>query len=210
VAEERKAFSETRIYPIVFMILVALVFGSILALFYHSTAERISEHQQFRLQQAILSVFNLPLDEVPETYDRYIEERTATGVSYYQAREDTISLGYCFPVEGSGLWGTISGLLAVNNEFDRILAFYILDQNETPGLGGRITEPEFLDQFSDKEFRQNSEIVRFRMVPENEPTDRFEINQITGATSSSRAVVSIIHDKLQNIRSILELDYEEE
>ncbi len=210
MAKEKIDFSETRIYPVVFMIIVALFFGTILALFYHSTSERIKEFQELRLQEAILSLFDLPLENVQASYDQYIVERTRDGLTYYVAIDDTLTLGYCFPAEGSGLWGTISGLLGVDNDFEHILAFYILDQNETPGLGGRITEPAFLKQFSGKEFRQNGEIVQFGMIPENEPTGDFEINQITGATSSSRAVVSIIYSKLRNVRSIVEADDEEE
>ncbi len=186
------------------MIIVALFFGSLLAVFYHSTSERISEQRRLRLQKAVLSVFELPEDNVEEDYERYISEHEFEGMQYYIARDDTLTLGYCFAVSGSGLWGTITALLAVNEEFEQILALHILDQNETPGLGGRISEESFLEQFAGQGFIEDDRVVEFSLVPEDETAGRHEINQITGATSSSRAVVSIVYDNLQKIRNIPE------
>ncbi|MBW6515059.1 MAG: FMN-binding protein [Candidatus Cloacimonetes bacterium] len=206
--KEKKSFSETRVYPIIFMIIVALFFGSILAVFYHSTTERIQEQRELRLRSAILALFDLPLDDIQESYERYIIEQETAQLFYYIAQADTLTLGYCFPISGTGLWGGISALLAVNNDFNEIIAFHILDQNETPGLGGRITEESFQNQFADKEFIIENRIIEFRLVSENEPTERREVNQITGATASSQAVVSMIYRNLRQISQLLEISYE--
>jgi Na+-transporting NADH:ubiquinone oxidoreductase subunit C len=57
-------------------------------------------------------------------------------------------LGYAFEVQGVGFWATIRGLLAVDAELERIIGLQILEHSETPGLGGRIAEEEFQEQFN--------------------------------------------------------------
>ena len=206
--QEKQAFSETRIYPIFFMLIVAIFFGTILAVFYHSTTERIREHQELRLKSAILALFELPMEDIQESYDQHIKEEETAHLLYYTAHVDNLDLGYCFLISGNGLWGGISALLAVNTDFTKILGLHILAQNETPGLGGRIGEESFQNQFTGKSFVLDDEIIEFRLVPENEPTANREINQITGATSSSQAVVSMIYRNLQRIRRLMEVDDE--
>lgn len=206
MAKEKQAFTETRIYPVIFMLIVALFFGTLLAVFYHSTTDRIREHRELRLKSAVLSVFDLPLEDVQESYERYITELETPELFYYVAQDDTLTLGYCFPIAGNGLWGGISALLAVNTDFTEIIAFQILDQNETPGLGGRISEEGFQNQFRGKAFMVDNEIVEFRLNPEDDPAGEIEVNQITGATSSSQAVVSMIFRNLQKINDIIEVD----
>lgn len=203
--KEKRVFSETRAYPIIFMLLVALFFGTLLASFYHSTKERIEENRVLRFKEAVLSVFGLPTDDIELSYQEYITEHSIDELVYYIAQDDTLKLGYCFPVRGNGLWGSISALLAVDNEFAAILAFRILEQNETPGLGGRITEEAFQSQFSGKGFFDGEKIVEYRLIPEDETAGKYEINQITGATSSSQAVVSMIFRNFQTIMNTLEV-----
>jgi electron transport complex protein RnfG len=60
----------------------------------------------------------------------------------------------------------------------------IIRQSETPGLGTRIAEPEFTNQFSGKRI----EDVRLRQ-------DGGVIDAITGATISSRAITDIVHER---------------
>jgi Na+-transporting NADH:ubiquinone oxidoreductase subunit C len=204
--QERIPFSETRLYPVIFMLIVALFFGTILAALYHNTTARIEENRRIRLQRAVLNSFGLPVDNVEEDYPEYIREEEHRSLFYYKAVDDTLTLGYCFPIEGQGLWGSISALLAVNVEFTRIIALEILDQNETPGLGGRITEEDFLGNFREKDFISDRQIVEFRLIPEDDSPGKYDVNQITGATSSSRAVVSMVYNNLRQIRDFFEAE----
>jgi len=203
VNNNKRAFTETKIYPIVFMILVAAIFGAILSVFYHATKEKVALHAELRLKTAILSLFDLPQEDVEISYLEHIKEKQIAGLDYYVAVSNDSTLGYCFHVTGSGMWGTITALLALDTDFKEIIGLTILDQNETPGLGGRITEEKFQSQFSGKKIRENQEIVYYRLIDESEQASELEINQITGATSSSKAVVDIIYENLQNIIFII-------
>ncbi len=204
MAKEKKYFSETRIYPVFFMVLVALFFGLILSAFYHTTKERVATQEELRLKTAILGLFQVEYDEenIHSVYQSHIEEKEHNGIFYYQGHDNQKLLGYCFPVSGNGLWGIITALLAIDGDLEELIGLHIIDQNETPGLGGRITEEKFLDQFSGKKLTDDGKAVSFRLIGENEDADETQINQITGATSSSKAVVDMLH---RNIRDILEV-----
>ena len=64
----------------------------------------------------------------------------------------------------------------------------ILSQAETPGLGARITEPKFKDQFRGKNLQNADWKVK---------KDGGDFDQITGATISPRAVVKAIRMGLE-------------
>ncbi len=72
---------------------------------------------------------DLELSETPPIFDR---ERV---------------LGYAFPIRGQGFWAPITGLLALSPDLSETRGIVFLEHSETPGLGGRITEGEFRDQF---------------------------------------------------------------
>lgn len=204
MAEGKKSFSETRIYPVFFMIVVAVCFGLILSTFYHTTKERVEFQSEMRLKTAILDLFDIDYDEdsFDAIYESVIEEDERNGIFYYKAHSDDEFLGFCFPVLGNGLWGSISALMAIDADLNELIGLHIVEQNETPGLGGRITEDEFLNQFSGKKATIEGELVVFNLIGENESADETEINQITGATSSSQAVLDMLHRSLRDILEV--------
>ena len=59
---EKKSFSETRVYPIFFMIILTIVFVGVLATFYHSTQDRVQSYKAKNLQTTILTLFDLPTE----------------------------------------------------------------------------------------------------------------------------------------------------
>lgn len=86
--------------------------------------------------------------------------------------------GYAGPIKmtvGIGLDSRLTGL-----------AISKLDQSETPGLGVKITKPAFLDMFRGKELSQ----VKLRQ-------EGGEIDAITAATISTRAVVIGVQDGMK-------------
>ena len=102
-------------------------------------------------------------------------------------------------IHGAGLWGSITCLVGVDPEFEKLIAIHILNQSETPGLGGRISEPQFQEQFASKPIFEGGEVLNYRLVPEKDSANETEINQITGATASSKAIVDMLTDNLKRI-----------
>ena len=193
MANNKKLFRETRVYPVVFMLIITILFIGILATFYQLSIEKVTKYRETMMKKMVLKTFELPTENIETEFTKYITLQEMEDFLYYEATLDSVSLGYCFPISGSGLWGTIHALLSVTPDFSEIINIDIVEQNETPGLGGRITEDWFRNQFKGKALLINDVPQLFSMIPENEKAGDNEISQITGATASSKAVVEMIY-----------------
>jgi electron transport complex protein RnfG len=121
-------------------------------------------------------------------------EKIFPGMSEYELEDEVYTIyqdgeksGYAFIASGSGYGGDIEILVGLDGDFN-IKDISILAQTETPGLGGRITESIFTDQF--KGLSAGEVALR---------SDDGMIDAITGATISSRAVVDIVREKMVEI-----------
>lgn len=199
MSEKRKFFSKTRLYPVFFMIVITILFIGILATIYQLTLNRVQVYKQTQLQSTILRLFDLPDDNAKADFVKFITEFESGKTVYYQAEKDSIVLGYCFPISGKGLWGTIDALIVLSPDLKVLQKIDIIDQNETPGLGGRITESWFKDQFKDKIIINDGVVKKFQLTSEESYAKGQDIQQITGATFSSKAVVEMIYNNVKNI-----------
>ncbi len=106
-------------------------------------------------------------------------------------------IGYVFLAEGQGYQGKIKILAAVNPCFDEMKGIEIIDSVETPGLGDKIQGEAFKRQFNNLIISLPIEYVK------DVPNKDNQIRAITGATVSSRAVVNILNDKINQLRERL-------
>lgn len=91
---------------------------------------------------------------------------------------------------GSGLWGPIQILLFLNLDSLTIKELRILAQSETPGLGARITQPEFLNRFKGLDYSEGLKIVTSRSGLPG------EVDAITGATKTGDSLQIIINEAI--------------
>ncbi len=67
---------------------------------------------------------------------------------------------YVIPIEGNGLWDIIKGYLALGTDLNTVKGVSFYEHKETPGLGARITEDWFKDNFKGKKILDdNGELV---------------------------------------------------
>lgn len=95
------------------------------------------------------------------------------------------------PVYGSGYQSTIRAYVVLENDFNTIAALTIYEQGETPGLGTRITEPAWQDQWAGKQVADDAGTLRINVVREGS-TGIHEVDGITGATRSSTGVGNLV------------------
>ena len=96
----------------------------------------------------------------------------------YPAKKDGVLVGYAVNTyTKKGFNGNIS-LIAGFKPDGTIINITVLEQKETPGLGTKMVEPEFKDQFNDK----NPAEFALKVKKDGGPVDA-----ITAATISSRA-----------------------
>ncbi len=116
----------------------------------------------------------------------------------YEVFDDSSnSLGYALPYEGNGFQGKIRLIVGVNKDLSNLFGLEVLEQVETPGLGTKVTETPFTDQF--KNFLVIPEIKSVKGVA---PQNPYEVQAITGATISSKAVVRIINEGINRLKEI--------
>jgi electron transport complex protein RnfG len=140
-----------------------------------------------------LSVLNKKLDAirqvVPDFTNSPNEEmyRLPTGdgdsLEIYPAKKDGEIIGYAVNTYSkTGFSGRIS-LMAGFEPNGTIINITVLEQKETPGLGTKMTESKFKDQFKDK----NPADFKLRVNK-----DGGQVDAITAATISSRAFCDAI------------------
>ena len=107
------------------------------------------------------------------------------------------AVGYAFMTNGRGYGGKIGILVGL--ETSRALrGIRVISHQETPGLGAKITNADFLDQFAG--------LVPDQLVLAR---DGGAIDAITGATISSRAVAEGVSAGLVDMSAILDAVEEE-
>lgn len=90
------------------------------------------------------------------------------------------------PCYGAGLWGPIWGYLSIGRDGETIHGAVFDHKSETPGLGAKIAEDEFEDQFEGKEFGDGE--VKFEVVKGGADDAENGVDAISGATITSQAL----------------------
>ncbi len=107
---------------------------------------------------------------------------------YHEAKSGRRIVAYIATTAGKGYSSYVKMLVSVDRDI-RIKDVKVLDHGETPGLGDQIIEETwFLEQFKGKEFSQLALLKK--------PTKE-NIQAISGATISSRAVTNGVKDAVQ-------------
>jgi Na+-transporting NADH:ubiquinone oxidoreductase subunit C len=185
------------LFTIFFMFAITLLFITVLSLIYVLTRDTIRLNESLVVKRAVLYVAGL---EVPQSgseanalYQQRVKEvKNEDGeVQYYEILTpggDEVQ-SYVVPVLGAGLWGEIESVVGVEKDLKTLTGIDFIRQNETPGLGGRITESWFKEQFRGKRWPLS-------VVPEGEPAGDQEFQAITGATNTTNGIRDILNNRL--------------
>lgn len=106
---------------------------------------------------------------------------------------------YVVPVYGMGLWGPISGYIAINYDKNTIYGAYFTHESETAGLGAEIKDnAAWQEQFKSKKLTlPGQEGIALTVVKKNEVTDpAVQCDAVTGATLTSDGVSMMLKDCL--------------
>ena len=181
-----------------------LVLGFVLGAVHEITKDRIRASELAAEQAAYKAVFTDAADFKDydsfdfETADILITENGyADTIKSVKQAEDAGGnlLGYVVNIVAlDGSQGSIT--MSVGIRLDRTVNGYsITDISETPGLGDKATQPGFYEQFQNK-------LVDLFTVVKNPPAADNEIEAITGATITSRAVTNAVNAALTYFDSI--------
>lgn len=173
---------------IIFVFIMATITSGILLGVEALTSERIQNNQDAKVKIAILEAHNIEytIASINETFDQEINVvEIDTWTFYVNPDTDAVS----FAISGGGVWGPIEGILTLESDFETIINVSILQQEETPGLGGVIAEDQYLETFVGKLMVPQFEINK-------DPSDNLpnEIDSIVGATNTSKRFQELINE----------------
>ncbi|MBU0528204.1 FMN-binding protein [bacterium] len=172
--------------------------GAILSSWDSVTKPKIEYHK--------LQALKVAISDVLPSYD-YYEEKDIDGKTIYigKLNDSTQPTGIAFKVDGSGFQGNLSIMVGVDPSFTSITGIKVLEQIETPGLGTKIVEDPsnktdpfwFPEQFVGVIFSPQINVVK-NSIPQNSN----EIQAISGATISSKAVVRILNEDISIMKEL--------
>jgi electron transport complex protein RnfG len=168
--------------------LIGIISGGLLSRVSDWTAPGIEQHMQEAVRQAIATVQpgGVRSEKVP-----------SGSLDLYKVYDkDGKSLGYAMTIVGNGFSDKITLMVGVSEDLQSITGIEVLKQTDTPGLGARIVEPEFKAKF--KGVRTDPKVG---CTKSGNPAPN-EIQAITAATITSKAVVEIVNAHMDMLRKM--------
>lgn len=174
--------------------IVALLSGLTIVTAYEATLPAIKAHKAQALRDSVLKVLPgtskvrrltwrneklVAAEDGPEG-----EEAIFEGLDTAQK-----IVGYAIPAAGTGFQDVIRLMYGYRSQDSHIIGLQILDSRETPGIGDKI--------FKDAEFRANFDNLAvaptINVVKKGKKSASNDVDAITGATISSKAIVRILN-----------------
>ena len=145
---------------------------------------------------------NMSMENVMKTAVEFIPtendgQSDKTVSEIYTAKDDEGNvIGVCVCVSPNGYGGAIDMVVGVDKD-SKVTGVDIINQSETAGLGANAVKPEFKDQYIGKS--------KISKVVKNNVTDKKddEINAISSATITSKAVTSGVNTAIETAERIM-------
>lgn len=141
-------------------------------------------------------VFNIDYpndaEKIEEIFNQRIKFKQVGEETIYYIEEGDQIAAYAFPIDGVALWGSVHGYVAITSDFSQIIGIDFVSHSETPGLGGRISEDWFKEQFRGLKLENlaEGEYIRYRPAPGG------NVDGISGATLTSNAIRDLLNTSI--------------
>lgn len=124
--------------------------------------------------------------------------RRAQYTTVYLIKKDGELEYLVLPVHGYGLWSTMYGFIALQNDLNTVYGISFYEHAETPGLGGEIDNAAWQALWRGKKIFTSTDfsdvrlnVVKGNVDPSTENAD-YKIDGIAGATLTARGVGNMI------------------
>jgi electron transport complex protein RnfG len=206
MSTDSKTLMETPVEPsalrlVLTLTIAGLISGLAIVGIFEATLPTITANKARELREAVLKVLpgvsnmqKLVYQEGELLPSRAQKQDAPTIYAGYDSEGRFI--GYALPGEGSGFQDTIRILFGYLPDKRMIVGMQVLESRETPGLGDKIyKDTAFVANF--RELAVEPQVVTVKKGKKSAPN---EIEAITGATISSKAIVRIINNTLAQWR----------
>lgn len=182
--------SEKTLVFILVLAIISALSASLVSVVYSITKPKIESIKK----QALIDAANIVLPESDQVVQK-VKDLGPDGekLEYFEGVKDSKTTGYAFTTENNkGYGGNIQILMGVDTKC-KITGFQIIQHAETPGLGDQAAKQFFKGQFEGKGLDNFKFMVK---------QDGGDVDAITAATITSRAVTKALEDGLKKIKSV--------
>ncbi|MGL1887651.1 MAG: FMN-binding protein [Reichenbachiella sp.] len=216
MSEESKKIAQestSSIKMLVAMVGIGTLCALLIVLSYEGTLPRIQRLRAEALEQAIFKV----VPGTVQTQAFYYDEQK--GFVPHQGEKDKEIIyagfdeagalaGIAIEANGQGYADIIKILYGYDPVKQTVIGFYVLESKETPGLGDKIEKKaSFLDNFVAMDVKLagdlQSVINQVLTVKQGAKENAWEVEGITGATISSRAVGKMLGESTQRLLPLI-------
>ena len=196
-----KTFSNRYIF--LYITVLVMVIAVLLTAVSMGLKPRREANQKVEKAQQILRAAgyeNVGKEAALRTFDSVAARNDIGGRECYDIRCADGTDGLVVFVEGKGLWGPIWGYVVLADDRATVKGVVFAHKSETPGLGDRITSPEFIRSFVGKRILdKDGNFVSVSVIPKGRggeiPEDN-RVDAISGATLTSKGVNAMLRDQL--------------
>ena len=124
-------------------------------------------------------------------------KRRAKYTSVYLVKDGETIKSIILPVKGKGLWSTLYGFLALENDAKTVVGLGFYEHAETPGLGGEIDNPQWRKKWIGKQVYNDAGDTIIKIikghVDDTTPNAESKVDGLSGATLTARGVENMLH-----------------
>ena len=189
-------------YIIIYSAILVVIVAFLLAFVYQALKPMQDANVALDVKKQILYSLNIrDLDgaEAEAKYKEVVkEEKDAEGLKVYNCEVKGQKV-VVVSLKGMGLWGGISGYLAIDKD-NKVYGAYFNHESETAGLGAEIKDSqEWQEKFIGKKIFDEKGNVILSVVKKVEAPES-QVDCVTGATLTSNGVDALVKEGLKNMK----------
>ncbi|MBO6017929.1 MAG: FMN-binding protein [Prevotella sp.] len=199
-----KLNTNSNAYIIIYSAILVVIVAFLLAFVYQALKPMQDANVALDVKKQILYSLNIRNLDGAEAEAKYAEvvkeENDVEGQKIYSCTVDGQDIVVA-SLKGMGLWGGISGYLAIDND-NKVYGAYFNHESETAGLGAEIKDSQaWQEKFIGKKiFDENGNVILSVVKKVDNPES--QVDCVTGATLTSNGVDAMLKDCLKNVKPI--------
>ncbi|MBP5323817.1 MAG: NADH:ubiquinone reductase (Na(+)-transporting) subunit C [Bacteroidaceae bacterium] len=214
-------------YTFIYASIVVIIVAFLLAFVSSALHQRQQDNIALDKKKHILASLNIFEKDAASAFDKYITAEqllnadgtvasSEKGCAFECGTADIVTkhplyvasvdgdTKYVFPLTGQGLWGPISGYIALNSDKNTVYGVDFSHEGETPGLGAEITNrAKFQTPFRGKTVMKDGKVALSVVKNGKVENPAFEVDGLSGATFTSVGVSKMLQSILTSYSSFL-------
>ena len=197
-----KLNTNSNAYIIIYSAVLVVIVAFLLAFVYQALKPMQDANVALDVKKQILYSLNIRGLDGSEAEAKYAEvvkeEKDLDGQKIYECQIDGQNIRVA-SLKGMGLWGGISGYVAIDPE-GKVYGAYFNHESETAGLGAEIKDSQaWQEKFIGKQiWDENGNVVLSIVKKVEDPATQVDV--VTGATLTSNGVDAMLKEGLKNVK----------